>query len=394
MIDYSDLSAKPTAERRPRRQSSVQGRTVFDLREDGSVELEVPATDDAEGTALRFLKDEGLNPSEWQVTNYRKIEYGKGMTSVRFSFKRTGARLSASLSDAELDTLLSTQRAVKARQNGSQEAGEGGPAKAYLVALGDMQFGKDDGDGLVGTIARTMNTLDEAAIRLAWHRKRYDVQEIVVAFLGDHIEGFNSQGGANAWRTSTPLTEQIRVTRRIMLYAMQLFAGTGLPVRMVAVPGNHGEAVRFEGNGITRYDDSHDTECLIAVADAAALASDAYGKVKFYVPETDELSVALDLSGTNVVFTHGHKIKPGKHHEWVKGQAYNRDSLYRDCDAVFCGHYHYFMVEESSDRAVVQVPTLEGGSQWWKHLKGDEASQGLVACIVGQGRIDHIEVVR
>ena len=393
MSQSTDLTRKPTAPKQPKRQSKVEGRTVFEMRGEDQLEVTVPEGFDAEGTALRYLEDEGLTPGEWRVSHYRKIEYGAGLTSVRFSFERVKSRLSVTLSDEELETALGTARARIGLENSSQ-APVGAESKTYLVALGDMQFGKDDGDGLAGTIARTMRTLDRAFSLYSWYGTRYDLNEVVIAFLGDHIEGFTSQGGANAWRTSTPLTEQIRVTRRIMLYAMQLFSALGVPVRMVAVPGNHGEPVRFEGNGITRYDDSHDTECLIAVADAAELAPEAFGHVSFYVPETDELSVALNLNSTNVVFNHGHKIRSGKHHDWVKGQAYNRSSLYRDCDVVLVGHYHHEYIEADSDRMIVQVPALEGGSQWWKHLTGTEASQGILVGLVGQGRIDNIEYVR
>ena len=252
----------------------------------------------------------------------------------------------------------------------------------------------ENGEGIVETIERTMKTLDEAYRLYWWYAQKYDITEVVVSFLGDHVEGFVSQGGANAWRTPNTLTEQIRVTRRIMLYAMQLFATLGIPVRMVAIPGNHGEAHRFNGRGVTRYDDSHDTECLISVSDAAKLNPEAFGHVSFYVPETDELSVALDLNGTLTAFTHGHMMKPGKYHEWVKGQAYNRGSIFRDVDAVFLGHWHHGHYEESSDRVIVIVPTLETGSQWWKHATGEASMQGLVVATLGEGRVDGVEFVR
>ena len=69
-----------------------------------------------------------------------------------------------------------------------------------------------------------------------------------------------------------------------MLRALTLFVPLAARVSMAAVPGNHGEAVRFAGKGVTRYDDSHDTEALIAVADAAALNPAAFGHGEFTSP--------------------------------------------------------------------------------------------------------------
>jgi metallophosphoesterase superfamily enzyme len=69
-----------------------------------------------------------------------------------------------------------------------------------------------------------------------------------------------------------------------MLHALTLFAPLARRASMAAVPGNHGEAVRFAGKGVTRYDDSHDIESLLAVHDAASLNPEAFGHVEFYVP--------------------------------------------------------------------------------------------------------------
>ena len=345
----------------------------------------------------RLLQAAGLSAEEWRITKL----WGSA-SNPSFSVERRDG-ISVSLSADELDEVLSFPSPLSVAQRGPQDPSrtcpEGAPKRSYLVALGDMQFGKLEnhdgtGSGIVETIERTMRTLDEAYRLYWWYAQRYDITEVVVSFLGDHVEGFVSQGGANAWRTPNTLTEQIRVTRRIMLYAMQLFATLGIPVRMVAIPGNHGEAHRIDGRGVTRYDDSHDTECLISVSDAAKLNPEAFGHVSFYVPETDELSVALDLNGTLTAFTHGHMMKPGKYHEWVKGQAYNRGSIFRDVDAVFLGHWHHGHYEESSDRVIVIVPTLETGSQWWKHATGEASMQGIVVATLGEGGVDGIEFVR
>src|SRR5690606_15782774 len=95
---------------------------------------------------------------------------------------------------------------------------------AFVVALGDLQLGKRDGDGAEGTLRRTLDCLERAAALVPIYRERFPIGHIHVAWLGDHIEGFTSQGGANVWRTTLTLNEQIRLTRRVMLRAVELFA--------------------------------------------------------------------------------------------------------------------------------------------------------------------------
>jgi hypothetical protein len=71
----------------------------------------------------------------------------------------------------------------------------GGPY-GYLVLLGDMQFGKIDGDGAAGTLARTLNCLDKAADLLTMYRRRFDIGHVHIAWLGDHVEGFTAGSGS------------------------------------------------------------------------------------------------------------------------------------------------------------------------------------------------------
>lgn len=214
-----------------------------------------------------------------------------------------------------------------------------------------------------------------------------------MAWLGDHVEGFVSQGGANTWRTQLTLNEQIRLTRRVMLHALLLFAPMCSRLTMAAVPGNHGEAVRVGGKGVTRYDDSHDTESLIAVKDAAELNPDRFGHVEFYVPDTDELIVVVECSGTVVGHAHGHQWRPGKHFEWWKGQAFNQASPMHLVDLLLAGHLHHEFLDTDGWRTFLQPPAMESESTWWRHARGTTGAPGLIVAVTKDGRIPVKEVV-
>ncbi|MFD6636799.1 hypothetical protein ACFWDN_13390 [Micromonospora chalcea] len=343
-----------------------------------------------EDIAAAQLWAEGLDPAEWMVTGYRTSEWTmpSGETGVSRRFTYVHAPTPAQSDRPDLDELLA--RVNLHEPVASRPEGDHG----FLVLLGDMQFGKIDGDGVEGTLRRTLGCLDRAADRLLMYSEQFPIGHVHLGWLGDHIEGFVSQGGANVWRTPLTLNEQIRLTRRTMLYALELFAPLADRVSMAAVPGNHGEAVRFAGKGVTRYDDSHDTESLIAVADAARLNPGAFGHVEFYVPETDELTVVTEVAGTVVAHAHGHQWRPGKHFEWWRGQAFNRESAMHQADLLVAGHLHHEFIDTDGPRTFIQPPSMESESTWWKHAKGTVGAPGLIVAVTKDGETNIKEVVR
>ncbi|MEU8327278.1 hypothetical protein [Micromonospora sp. NPDC048839] len=340
--------------------------------------------------AVTHLRSQGLNTEDWIATGFRSSEWtmanGDTGVSTRYTYARAG---SAEAERPNLDELLANigthQPAPTARSEGDH---------GFIVALGDMQFGKIDGDGVEGTLRRTIDCLDKAADRLMDYSNQLDIGHVHLAWLGDHVEGFVSQGGSNTWRTQLTLNEQIRLTRRVMLHALVTFAPIVTKLTMAAVPGNHGEAVRLNGKGLTRYDDSHDTESLIAVADAAALNHAAFNHVQFFVPQTDELTVVVDVAGTVVAHAHGHQWRPGKHWEWWRGQSFNRASAMHQADLLLAGHLHHEHVDTDGPRTFVQPPAMESESTWWRHAKGTTGAPGLVLLVTKDGQTNIKEVVR
>ena len=347
-----------------------------ELQRDGdSLSVTIPERG-MEEAAAGVLEIEGLDPREWEVTGFRRSEWGEGKVSTRYTYRRRKIPLSSAtpLSDAELAILHRPESRTLNRSTGDS---------TLIVCIADCQVGKFEND-TADMLSRVFGCIEKAA-RDA--EANPDINQVVVAFLGDEIEGFVSQGGSNAWRTPMPLTEQIRITRRIMLHAMVTFHAVGLPLSMAAIPGNHDEAVRIGGKGTTTYTDSHDIEALLSVYDAAQL-TDTYKDVKFYTPERDEIAVSLNLSGTHTVFAHGHMARsPNKLMEWARKQAFNRASVYTNFDLAVFGHFHSYYVEMDGPRMVVVCPTLEAESTWYRHTAGTGGNPGMLAMEVGQGRV-------
>jgi hypothetical protein len=390
------LLAKPVGPAVPARSTDPEKDFTRQIEVKGDaadVTVRAETFEQTESAATDVLRSQGLDPAEWAVTGFRSSEWtmanGDTGVSTRFSFARY-----ASVTESgglALDDLLAAIDSTP--PDPVTMFVRNGEEYTFLVSLGDMQFGKIDGDGVEGTLARTIACLNKAADLLAEYRLRFNIRHVHVAWLGDHIEGFVSQGGANTWRTPLTLNEQIRLTRRVMLHALLLFAPMCSRLTMAAVPGNHGEAVRFMGKGVTRYDDSHDTESLIAVKDAADLNPQRFGHVEFFVPDTDELSVVVECSGTVVAHVHGHQFRPGKHFEWWKGQAFGRKSAMHQADVLLAGHLHHEFIEADGPRTFIQVPSMESESTWFRHSKGAEGAPGLIVAVTSKGRVPVKEVV-
>lgn len=257
-------------------------------------------------------------------------------------------------------------------------------SEVFLVALSDMQIGKVDGDGTVGTIGRVLTSHQSALARFKDLRKKHVTSEAVVVIAGDCIEGITSQGGnlAAAGRIDLSITEQVRVYRRLVSRIVKDYVDTADRVRVLVVPGNHDEAER-RGKQVRSYTDSWALDGAAAVAEGMELAG--YGdRVAWIMPPKDELVVCVDVAGTTVGVAHGHQSRSGQMGKWLAGQAQNRQPI-GTADLVITGHYHHLRIEALAATTWIQVPALDGGSTWWRHAGNTEAPPGMVSLIVGGG---------
>jgi len=255
---------------------------------------------------------------------------------------------------------------------------------AFVFAIGDTQLGKTDGDGTEGTVQRVIDSFARAVSRVRELRRMgRSIGPIYLCWLGDHIEGQNSQGGGLIWRTDLTITEMNRLFRRLVMEQVKMFAPLTDELIVAGIPGNHGEPLRIAGKMASRYDDSWDTEALMQAADAFALAG-GYEHVKFITPGHDELTLTLDMAGTITTLAHGHKWRPGKAMDWWANQAHGMQAA-GDSTLLLSGHLHHLRVEQGGCKTWIQVPAMDGGSKWWTHATGQDSPPGAVTLVVGDG---------
>lgn len=334
-----------------------------------------------------LLKNAGFDPLEWSVTGPIRHSTWEAQTPVGIqeltSFRFNVQRIFPSTSNIE--------ELIKSVRRRKTEPKPGVGAGTFHLANGDYQFGKTDGDGSAGTLDRVIQSIDNATAEFRQSRKRTTAFGHI-AFMGDCLEGFVSGGGSRAWRTELTLTEQLRLTRRVFLYAIDQFAPLTERLTVVSVPGNHDEAVRTPG--MTTYDDSFAVDALVAVTDAMALNPAVYGHVETFVPRKDELGVTLDVNGTVLHHYHGHQHRQGKHWDWWQGSAFDRryPDLYQ-ADIAVSAHGHRFQLETKGDRTWIMTPAQEQESTWWRHRTGDRGAPGALIFTTEGGRAGGFTVV-
>jgi len=326
-----------------------------------------------EGWSVR-LYEARYDPAAW----HRDTEDGEAVTrpAWRYRFKIEQTRVS----EVNFDDLIELVDKHKPHKK-SEDVG----TLQWILATGDWQLGKVDGDGVEGTVARIMESTDRSIERIKeLKRLKKWPGNAVLVLTGDCVEGFVSQNGGNTWRTNLTMTEQVRLYRRLVYDIVSKLSEETENLLVIAVPGNHGETVRLAGKMATRMDDSWDVDAVVAVADAMERNKEAYGHVKFVTPMKDEGTIVLDLGGTITAVAHGHQVPRGDVPKWVAEHAKNMAPV-GDAHLIITGHHHHLRIQSLGPRTWVQVPAMESESVWWRHRTGEVSPPGMVSVLVGAG---------
>ena len=340
----------------------------------------------------KLLEDNGYDPDRFKIVGPVRqtswtayIPEANRDESGEYTFQAKAYRFQVverAEGELSVDELIEV---VNKRDPFRPEAGDGGNALAhgvmdpkipYVVALGDTQIGKLEND-TEELLDRVMTLLERAALPLIRYHERTGkvFSHVHIAWLGDCIEGMNSQGGRLRLRTTLTMTEQVRLLRRLMLYTVELFAPLTARLTMLSVPGNHDEANTRDLD--TRMDDSWAIDALNQVSDAIQYDEERFGHVELYVPGRDEQGVVMEVGNTIVGHIHGHTIRAGQHFKWWAGQALGGTD-YGKATLLLQGHLHHWHFEEDGFRKWMGVSALESESIWWKQKTGTGGSPGLV----------------
>lgn len=227
-----------------------------------------------------------------------------------------------------------------------------------------------EGDGSEGIARRWTATIDRAAEAYARHTQRHGQTEILLALVGDCIEGNQSQN--RTLPLDLTITEQVRVYRRALIHAVRVLAPLTHKLTLAAVGGNHDEAAR--GDRATRLDDNWATEGAIAVGDALALTP-GYEHVTVLVPPVAQGYMTIKVGSSVFTLAHGHQWRRGKAAEWLANHAYHKGAP-AGADFLLHGHWHSTSITVDGPRSILCSSTLDGGSPWYRERAGAETRTG------------------
>jgi len=350
-------------------------RARLEVDEQGGFFVSTPRNAGDIEDASELFKDFGLDPSQWQVVSVRKSRWqrydGEWLEAARVSIKP--ADLINGHNDADYYELIKEINKWKP----SKAQTTTGPLTA-IYAVADTQYGKDAGGGTEEIIRRVLRGLDESVARhkelLKMGRK---IGTVVLPQLGDCIEGTSSQGGRVIGRSDLGVTQQVRVGRRVLMAWIKAFSPLCDELIVPVVPGNHDEPHRIV---MTDPIDSWQIEVVSAVQDACA-ESEELKHVVFRYPSSDHSTLAIDIDGVVLGLAHGHQSRDAA--KWWQGQALGQTPV-GSADILLTGHYHHFHAKQVGPRLWIQVPTMDGGSAWFRDRQGLESPTGVVSLVIGK----------
>ena len=247
------------------------------------------------------------------------------------------------------------------------------------IQIGDTHIGKSvlDGAGSDLLVKRwkdsITNVLDMGTAK-----------GIHLAFMGDLIEGENSQGGKNIANNDLTLTESLRVARHLVSWTIQEALHHAENVIVSTVPGNHAETTRLQNRPLT---DSHDIDIVSAVQQAFEL-TEHKDRITWYYPEEGTGHLVYEVDGTIFASTHGHLFKgmlKGAENWWagmsVSGAPAGAAHI------LMAAHYHSPLVSNyTRNKWICFGAALEDKSTWLNEQNGASSQPGMLTYLTDGGK--------
>lgn len=317
--------------------------------------------------ARNLIRSSGDNPDAYRI-NIRAIGYGHDQSSNKIeAIQKVGMDL---VETFPLDHLY-----AEAKKKIGARTPVPALERATVVCVADMQLGKT---GRRGGTPETLARLEHKRDQLAAALKARRPSRVLVADLGDGIEGFES-GGNPMFTNDMSLPDQIDCYSTEMFKFIAL-ASRFAPVDVTVVASNH-SAWRKAKQQLGRPSDDfgiHVHKQVAKVAEAAGIDA------TFHYPEDYDESVRVDVMGVPLGFVHGNQFGPGQAISWWEKQAFGAQAV-THCDVLVSGHYHCFgsgaagtNPSTGRERMWLGAPTLDNGSDWFRQTAGRDSEPGLL----------------
>lgn len=270
---------------------------------------------------------------------------------------------------------------------------------------GDAAFVTSVNDWQVGKVANNLGTpdllerLDRYFTGVTDRAKdlgKRNIGELVILAGGDLVEGcfvYPNQ----SHQIDRNRRQQMNTATEVFVDYLDRVTGMFDRVRVVAVPGNHGEH-RANGKRLDR----HDNDDVKVIEDAARTVSrdSRMSHVSFLIAD-EEPALTVNVQGHVVAVTHGHvygKAKGAtpdqKAYEWYKNMAAGHHPV-GDATLLVGNHFHHDIVKNHGNLLFVQTPAADNGSPEFADYSGTDCPPGMTTWVMTeQQKFRDYEVIR
>lgn len=382
--DYSPETKREQAKPPKGWEASVD----YDERTGGFLTSVPRKATDTDPSEEELFSEFNLDSSRWTITSLRRSKWQAFNGEWLEAFRATFAPKGIIKDDKDIEEMLKRISKIKPPKKERSQGND-----VFVVAIGDTQIGKPDGYGTEGTVeAIRTKTLKAVELFKQYEKQGMKFGEIYLPWLGDCIEGFNSQGSRLVWRNELTLTQMVRVYRRLVEWQIMQFAPLAEKIIVPVVPGNHDEAVRTGDIMSTTYDDSWAIEGASAVQDGLKHNPTAFGHVQFIFPRPDELTITCDMGGAVTTFAHGHQFGRDIRKWWAE-QAHGMLPSGQST-LLLSAHRHHFEIQHTGGgKTFMVVPAMDGGSNWYRNKHGDDTPSGMLNFTIQDGEWNNLNIL-
>jgi hypothetical protein len=327
-----------------------------------------------------FLRERGYPPEEYRIVGTPRTSQwqrydGDWLTSYRFSFERR-----TELANDLPILLAEAQKKTKQRKPLLKVTD-----KALVILWSDLQVGKVDYRGNSQSLIERVALMQD---RLIEKIKQEKPSKVIMADLGDTIEGFNNAADMQQLQSNDlSLMNQVDLATTFAWQTLRMIAELVPDVTYASVGSNHCQWRIGKQVVGTATDDWG----VFIGRQLARLAKEKGLPIRFLEPQTHDESLAIDVfdDGFHILgIIHGHQAKrPDNMAAFWRGQAFGRQPI-ADASLLIHGHWHHVRVTETgstrsgTSRFLVMGSTMDNGSGWWKKVSGEDSVPGLVVLML------------
>lgn len=373
------------SEEHPHEEEQVVPRTEYDGQE-GFIQTGACESEPTDKEAI--LREFGYDPTKVMIVGHPKISKWQQRTRVRGTNTYDTVWLSAYKFDIQskgFDVDLPALYAEVKSTKKSNKPPKSSEQASVVVCWADVQVGKVDH---LGGLKELLERLDEKRAVLKEYLKKQKFNRIVVADVGDIIEGFSNV--PTQYRTNAlSLMDQVDVAATELWKTLKLCVDFA-PVDMLSIPSNHC-AWRREGKSLAGK--PTDDWGLHISKRLERQVEDIGIDITFHRPDDWDEILQFDINGTRLALAHGHQVNnPDQVKSWWAKMTH---SGVMNADILLTGHFHFASLRPSGrdhqtgrSRWHIQAPTLDNGSAWWRSKNGEDGDPALAVFRVTENGFD------